>query len=100
MRDRCRNVLSAAALVAAAVLGCAAPSNQSTTPAATSAPVMPSWNDGPARSALTAFVTKVTTAGSPDFVAPADRIAVFDNDGTLWCEQPIYIQFQFALDRV
>jgi hypothetical protein len=46
------------------------------------------------------FVSAVTTAGSPAFVAPAERIAVFDNDGTLWLEQPIYVQFAFALDRV
>jgi len=59
-----------------------------------------SWNDGPAKSAITAFVASVTTAGGPDFVPVPERIAVFDNDGTLWCEQPFYNQFQFALDRV
>jgi phosphoglycolate phosphatase-like HAD superfamily hydrolase len=61
---------------------------------------LPSWNDGPARQALIAFVGKVTTQGSPEFVPPAERIATFDNDGTLWSEQPIYFQFAFALDRV
>jgi len=61
---------------------------------------LPSWNDGPARSQITAFVTKVTTEGSKDFVPARDRIAVFDNDGTLWAEQPMYFQFQFALDCV
>src|SRR5262245_56558211 len=61
---------------------------------------LPSWNDGPARRALIDFVTRVTTAGSPAFVAPAERIAVFDNDGTLWAEQPAYFQLLFALDRV
>jgi phosphoglycolate phosphatase-like HAD superfamily hydrolase len=61
---------------------------------------LPSWNDGASKAAIIAFVTKVTTNGSPDFVEPADRIAVFDNDGTLWSEQPIYVQFAFALDRV
>ncbi len=61
---------------------------------------LPSWNDGAARTALITFVTQVTTSGLPTYVAPADRVATFDNDGTLWSEQPIYFQFQFALDRV
>lgn len=59
-----------------------------------------SWNDGAAKSAITSFVASATKEGSPDFVPPAERIAVFDNDGTLWCEQPIYFQFAFALDRI
>jgi len=61
---------------------------------------LPSWNDTASRKAIVAFVEKVTKPGSPDFVAPAERIATFDNDGTLWAEQPIYFQFAFALDRV
>ncbi|MGO4836993.1 haloacid dehalogenase-like hydrolase, partial [Rhizobiaceae sp. 2RAB30] len=61
---------------------------------------LPSWNDGAAKSAITAFVQKVTTEGGPDFVAEPERIAVFDNDGTLWVEQPMYTQLAFALDRV
>jgi phosphoserine phosphatase len=61
---------------------------------------LPSWNDGPARKAIIEFVERVTKEGSPDFVPPAERIATFDNDGTLWSEQPIYFQFAFALDRV
>lgn len=61
---------------------------------------LPSWNDGGVKQAIVAFVKRVTTQGGPDYVAPADRIAVFDNDGTLWAEQPIYFQFAFALDRV
>ena len=59
-----------------------------------------SWNDGSVKKAVVDFVARVTTEGGPDFVAPAERIATFDNDGTLWAEQPIYFQFQFALDRV
>lgn len=59
-----------------------------------------SWNDGASKSAIQAFVTRVTKEGSPDFVKPAERIAVFDNDGTLWCEQPMYFQLAFALDRI
>jgi hypothetical protein len=61
---------------------------------------LPSWNDGPARTAIVDFVTAVTSEGGADFVEPADRIAVFDNDGTLWSEQPMYVQLAFALDRV
>jgi haloacid dehalogenase-like hydrolase len=60
---------------------------------------LPSWNDGPARRAIVDFVDRVTKAGGPDFVAPAERIATFDNDGTLWVEQPMYVQMAFALDR-
>lgn len=61
---------------------------------------LPSWNDGKTRQAIEAFVERVTTPGSADFVPPAERIAVFDNDGTLWSEQPMYVQLAFALDRV
>ena len=61
---------------------------------------LPSWNDGPAKQAIIDFVAKVTKEGSSDFVPPAERIATFDNDGTLWCEQPMYVQFFFAIDRV
>lgn len=49
---------------------------------------LPSWNDGPAKGSIIAFVNKATTEGSPDFVPVAERIAVFDNDGTLWAEMP------------
>ncbi|HSO17961.1 MAG TPA: HAD family hydrolase, partial [Desulfosarcina sp.] len=59
-----------------------------------------SWNDGPAKQAIIEFVKTVTQAGSPDFVPLAERIATFDNDGTLWAEQPMYFQLFFALDRV
>jgi len=67
---------------------------------ASAQPVLPSWNDVASRAALVDFVTKTTTPGSPSFVPPAERIAVFDNDGTLWSEQPMYFQLAFALDRV
>src|SRR5436309_13110937 len=59
-----------------------------------------SWNDGPTKQAIVAFVEKVTKDGSPDFVPTEERIATFDNDGTLWCEKPMPIQLFFALDRV
>ena len=61
---------------------------------------LPSWTDGSTRKAIVEFVGKVTKEGGPDFVAPAERIAVFDNDGCLWAEQPMYFQVSFALDRV
>jgi phosphoglycolate phosphatase-like HAD superfamily hydrolase len=61
---------------------------------------LPSWNDGPVKKSITDFVAKVTTQGGADFVPPEQRIATFDNDGTLWCEQPNYFQAIFALDRV
>jgi phosphoglycolate phosphatase-like HAD superfamily hydrolase len=67
---------------------------------ARSGAALPSWNDGAARDAIVGFVDKVTKKGSPDFIPPAERIAVFDNDGTLWAEQPMYFQLLFALDRV
>ena len=68
-------------------------------PAAAQDP-LPSWNDGGPKKAIIAFVARVTTAGTPDFVPVPQRIATFDNDGTLWPEQPIYFQFEFAFDRV
>jgi hypothetical protein len=61
---------------------------------------LPSWKDGKAKQSIIAFVARVTREGSPDFVPPAERIATFDNDGTLWAEQPMYFQLLFALDRV
>jgi len=61
---------------------------------------LPSWNDGAAKNSITDFVARVTKQGGPDYVAPAERIATFDNDGTLWAEQPMYVQLAFALDRV
>ena len=61
---------------------------------------LPSWNDGPTKQSITAFVERVTTSGTGDFVPIAERIATFDNDGTLWSEQPMYFQLFFALDRV
>ena len=67
---------------------------------AAAADPLPSWNDTAPRRALITFVDSVTRAGSTTFVPPAERIAVFDNDGTLWAEQPMYFQLQFALDRV
>jgi phosphoglycolate phosphatase-like HAD superfamily hydrolase len=81
----------AAAFAAVALAGCA--STAGTDP-------LPSWADGPARQAILAFVEDVTREGSPGYVPPAQRIATFDNDGTLWVEQPIYTQFAFMIDQV
>ena len=61
---------------------------------------LPSWNDGLSKKAIVEFVMKVTKEGSPDFVPVPERIATFDNDGTLWAEQPMYFQLAFAIDRV
>jgi phosphoglycolate phosphatase-like HAD superfamily hydrolase len=68
--------------------------------AAQAADPLPSWNDGKTKQSIIDFVAKVTKEGGPDFVPPAERIATFDNDGTLWAEQPLYFQFLFAIDRV
>jgi hypothetical protein len=84
-------LLGAAAFLAASLVA---------SPLAAADDPLPSWNAGAAKTAIVDFVTAVTTEGGADYVAPADRIAVFDNDGTLWVEQPFYTQLAFALDRV
>jgi phosphoserine phosphatase len=71
-----------------------------TSSVAQAADPLPSWNDGAPKQSIVAFVEKVTTPGSPDFVPVAERVAVFDNDGTLWAEQPMYFQAFFVFDRV
>src|SRR3954469_730014 len=71
-----------------------------TAPAALAqADALPSWNESASKKAILDFVARTTTPG-PDFVPVLERIATFDNDGTLWTEQPIYFQFAFAIDRV
>jgi phosphoglycolate phosphatase-like HAD superfamily hydrolase len=90
--SRCdRQNLLAIALIAAVAL---------TTTTARAADPLPSWNDTAPKKSIIAFVEKVTKEGSPDFVPPNERIATFDNDGTLWCEKPLPVQLFFALDRV
>ncbi len=84
-----------AVLLFLAVAGCA-----STTPEAPRADPLPSWNGGESRTRIVDFVAEVTREGGANYVAPAERIAVFDNDGTLWTEQPLYFQALFAFDRV
>ena len=92
-----RNTVSLFTLAGSLVLGTllilGAPALAQTDP-------LPSWNDGPAKQAIVEFVQSTTTQGSPKFVPPAERIATFDNDGTLWVEQPMYFQMLFAFDRV
>ncbi|KAF0104970.1 MAG: NapD-like protein [Rhodospirillaceae bacterium] len=61
---------------------------------------LPSWNDGPVKRSILDFIARTTTAGGPDFVPVPERIACFDNDGTLWTEQPVYFQVAFAVDRI
>jgi len=99
----CRaSVFLGAALLALSLAGCAGTGTASTaqpvSPA--TADALPSWRNGTAKQTITKFVGDVTREGSPSFVAPAERIAVFDNDGTLWSEQPLYFQFLFMLDQV
>ena len=62
--------------------------------------LLPSWRDGQSRRAIVRFVETVTSRDDPDYVPPPERVAVFDNDGTLWCEKPMYIQLDFALRRL
>ena len=75
-------------------------SAQEKQPALAAAEPLSSWNDGPAKQAIMAFVKETTTEGSPQFVPPAERIATFDQDGTLWVEHPMYSQVVYCLDRV
>jgi phosphoglycolate phosphatase-like HAD superfamily hydrolase len=88
--------------LASGLAGCASPRATSSGDPASPVAAAPlaSWTDGEARRSIIAFVERVTKEGSPDFVPPSERIAVFDNDGTLWAEQPMYFQFLFAIDRI
>lgn len=81
----------------ATALGCALSFTNTVARAADS---LPSWNDTASKQSIVAFVEKVTKEGSPDFVPAPERIAVFDNDGTLWSEQPMYFQAFFIFDRI
>lgn len=82
-----------------ALVVCAVARSASAQPAANNDP-LPSWNDGQAKAAIVKFVQRVSDQNSPDFVPVAERIATFDNDGTLWTEHPMYTQLAFAIDRV
>ena len=61
---------------------------------------LPSWNDSPSKEAILDLVKRITDRESKEYVAPADRVATFDNDGTLWCEQPMYVELAFSFDRI
>jgi haloacid dehalogenase-like hydrolase len=95
-RRQMLSVLATLPLVSGSLLHPDAASAQ----AATSANPLPSWNDGATKQSILDFVAAVTREGSPDFMPPAERIATFDNDGTLWVEHPMYTQLTFVLDRV
>ncbi len=82
------------------VIACLWCGNLATFGCAQTADPLPSWKDGPTKTAILDFVTRVTTEGGADYVKPAERIATFDNDGCLWSEKPFYFQLQFAIDRV
>lgn len=90
---------AAAGLFGLASLGAAAQGTPIASPFPAGEPLS-LWTDSAVRTALIDFVTTTTTEGSPDYLDPVDRIAVFDNDGTLWCEQPAYVQLVFALEQV
>lgn len=106
MRSTWSRTLLAVGLLCATPLlqGCSgdgARAGEATSGAANSGEIaLPSWSDGPSRSAIVDFVERVTDPGHPDFVPVAERTATFDNDGTLWGESPFYFQLQFALDRL
>jgi phosphoglycolate phosphatase-like HAD superfamily hydrolase len=85
--------VSAAVLALGASVAVVAPAHAQTDP-------LPSWNDGPAKQAIVRFVQATTEQGSPQFVPPGERIATFDQDGTLWVEHPMYSQVTYCLDRV
>ncbi|MCM2312969.1 MAG: haloacid dehalogenase-like hydrolase, partial [Steroidobacteraceae bacterium] len=87
-----RAILLSVAAIGALLTGC--------TGMAPSTDPLPSWNDGPARQSIIDFVAKVTQEGTAGYVPSSERIAVFDNDGCLWSEQPLYAQLAFAFDRV
>ncbi len=91
--DLCRREFAALLLGAAAGAGVAGTAQAQSDP-------LPSWNDGPAKEAILTFVRATTDPSSPDFLPPEDRVAEFDQDGTLWVEHPIYTQVVFCLDRV
>jgi phosphoglycolate phosphatase-like HAD superfamily hydrolase len=91
-------VLIAAGLLAVGMLGSVG--NHMSAAEMSQVDPLPSWNQRESKRTILAFVQAVVSRGGSDYVPPAERIAVFDNDGTLWCEQPQYIQLAFALDRV
>ncbi|MGD8895278.1 MAG: HAD family hydrolase [Acidobacteriota bacterium] len=92
-------LVALSATLSVSAVGCA-PRGESPPPPEAATDPLPSWNEGAAKEAITTFVARVTDPASPDHVPEAERIATFDNDGTLWAEQPAYVQLLFAMDRV
>jgi len=91
------------AILTVIVFGCKQPQTKTDSTgqeAAVSKDPLPSWNEGTSKQSIIDFVTKTTKEGTADFIPVADRIACFDNDGTLWSEQPMYFQLAFAIDRI
>jgi len=94
------SALAIAVVAAFATTGACSLERPARGPTAGTTDVLPSWADTPTRQAIVDFVARVTTEGSPDFVPPGERLATFDNDGTLWVEHPVYTEVVFAIDRV
>ena len=95
-----KTALGAALILLALSAGCAQPTEELTTVEVISVDPLPSWNEGQAKQSILDFVARVSDPASPDYVLEAERIATFDNDGTLWAEQPLYFQLLFSVDRV
>ncbi len=83
-----------------AIFSCKPQSEKSSSSSVAKTDPLPTWNEGQVKQSIISFVETVTNESNPDFIKSSDRIAVFDNDGTLWAEQPYYFQLQFAIDRV
>ncbi len=107
-KTKTRSVVQGISMVCLTIMALGCPSTEDAGPVEEQPPspdwveveTLPSWRDGPAKQAIVDFVSRVTTPGSPDFVSEAERVATFDNDGTLWSERPVYFQLLFAIDRV
>ena len=101
---RARTVWTLAAVLLTLAAGCRREATPAAAPppsvAAVAADPLPSWNDGATKKSIVDFVGRVTKEGGPDFVRPAERIATFDNDGTLWSEKPVPFEVVFAFDQV
>ena len=95
-------VVAGCALALLASAGCAVTTDPdgASTSQRTAVAALSSWNDGPVKAEIVDFVDRVTRQGGPEYVAPHNRVATFDNDGTLWAEKPLYFQFAFVYDRI
>src|SRR5277367_2988468 len=102
MRFKLNRRVLMAAMLAAAMPVClrGVALAQSAAPSAAPSDPLPSWNDGVVKKSITDFVARVIMSGTTDFVPVEQRIATFDNDGTLWCEQPFYFELAFAFDEI